>query len=456
MLVVPATAAFADASISVGTGPLTDITVTPDLNCAVNHTGDSDGEFYGSTACGTLVAVGGTLYGPEGIPAGGSASPRTTFTPVSQTGPTGAGTGSNPFVITTVVDLGTSGIRLTETDSYVSGEESYKTTVSLKNNGGGSVTPIVYRAGDCFLQDSDVGDGSVTAVPAGHAVTCVADSGRIEQWFPLTPGSHYLEDNYNTVWAAIGSQTAFPDTCQCGTQLDNGAGLSWSSPIGAGGTLEVSHLTVFSPLGIQPLTTTKTADTGSVPASAPDAYTITVSNPNSSIATIDGISDTLPAGFTYAAGSTTGATTGNPSAAGQTLTWSGPFDVPAASGPTPGTLSLHFGVTVSGTPGTYTNQASGVSASLTIVGTGPTAGVTVTPAETSTSSSSTSTSSSTTSTTGLSTPTSSTVDPSTSSTSTTVRPTTTSSAVGRASVAGVAVVATTVPVPVAALPAFTG
>ena len=85
-------------------GPLTRIEITNDLNCAVDHTGDSAPEFYGDTACGTLVAVGGTLYGPADIPAGESASPRTPFTPVSQTGVLGAGTVGDPYRIVTVVD----------------------------------------------------------------------------------------------------------------------------------------------------------------------------------------------------------------------------------------------------------------------------------------------------------------------------------------------------------------
>jgi hypothetical protein len=65
-------------------GPLTSIAISDDLNCAVSHIDDLDPEFYDTTACATLVAVGGTLYGPADIPAGSSAGPRTTYTPVAQ------------------------------------------------------------------------------------------------------------------------------------------------------------------------------------------------------------------------------------------------------------------------------------------------------------------------------------------------------------------------------------
>ena len=149
---------------------------------------------------------------------------------------TGSGTSSDPFTIVTVVSLGTSGLRITETDSYVVGEESYRTDVTVTNLSETPKTATLYRAGDCFLQNSDLGFGS--ADPSTGAVSCVAgvDDGngnivpgpRIEQWFPLSAGSHYLEDDFDSVWSAIGAQTPFTDSCaECANYVDNGAGLSW-------------------------------------------------------------------------------------------------------------------------------------------------------------------------------------------------------------------------------------
>jgi uncharacterized repeat protein (TIGR01451 family) len=359
-------------------GPLTNIGISDQLNCSVNHTSDAAGEFYGDTACGTLVAVGGALFGPASIPAGGSASPRTPFTPVSQSTVTGTGTSADPYRVVTVVDLGTTGLRITETDSYVVGDESYRTDVQVANSGTASQDAILYRAGDCFLQSSDVGFGSVDTATGAVACTAgTAPGSRIEQWFPISPGSHYYEAGYSEVWAQIGGQQSFPDTCRCAEFIDNGAGLSWNITIPAGGSVTRSHLTTFSPLGRLPLSTTKTADAATVGAGAADGYTITVSNPNVGAVTLSSITDTLPAGFTYTAGSTTGATTADPSITGQTLTWAGPFTVPAATGATPGTLTLHFGVTVSSTPGDYFNNAGAESADFTVAPTGDTARITV-------------------------------------------------------------------------------
>src|SRR5580693_6171392 len=47
---------FADQAIT-SAGPLTNIGISSDLNCSVNHTGDSAGEFFGSTACATEIAI---------------------------------------------------------------------------------------------------------------------------------------------------------------------------------------------------------------------------------------------------------------------------------------------------------------------------------------------------------------------------------------------------------------
>jgi uncharacterized repeat protein (TIGR01451 family) len=127
--------------------------------------------------------------------------------------------------------------------------------------------------------------------------------------------------------------------------------------------------------GATTLSTSKTADSATTEAGGSNGYTITVENTSGAQATLDSITDTLPAGFTYSAGSTTGATTDDPSVNGQTLTWQGPFVVPASS-----SISVHFGVTVSSLEGGYDNEAGGTSSDAAVTPSGPTATVTVTPA----------------------------------------------------------------------------
>ena len=373
---VPLVAAASKSITSAG--PLNNITISSELNCAVNHNGDDDGEFFSDTACATEIAVGGAIYGPSSIPAGNSPGG---YTAVSQSAVTGSGTSANPYKLVTVVDVGTTGLRITETDTYVVGQESYRTDVQVTNRGTSNKSAILYRGGDCYLQNSDHGWGKVGS-PAG-AVACLAGTSstpgtRIEQWVPLTAGSRYFEAGYSTVWDAMDAMTNFPNTCECGTYEDNGAGLSWSLAIPAGGSRTVSHLTNFSPLGNLALSTTKTADQATVSAGAQDGYTITVSNPNAVVVHLVSISDTLAAGFSYVTGSTTGVTTSNPTVSAQTLRWVGPFTVPAASGQTPGHVTLHFNVRVSSTPGVYYDNATADGGSFTVIATGATAPITVT------------------------------------------------------------------------------
>lgn len=230
-------------------GPLTRIETSPELNCGVSHAGDTHGEFFGWSACGTLLAADGVLYGPGVIPAGGSASPLTPWTPIDQQ-VSGAGTSSNPYRIITVVSGG--GFRVTQTDTYVEGAEDYGTRVAISNETASARQVTLYRAGDCYLQDNDYGYGAADPVSGSVACTAGQEPGsRIEQWAPLTPGSHYYESFYGSVWGWVGSQEPFPDSCDCGVYQDNGAGLSWTTTIGAGSSASFSHLTAFSPTGQQ-------------------------------------------------------------------------------------------------------------------------------------------------------------------------------------------------------------
>ena len=94
----------------------------------------------------------------------------------------------------------------------------------------------------------------------------------------------------------------------------------------AGQRLRLSriHLTTFSPLGLVPLVASKTADSGTTDAGGTNGYTISISNPNADGASLASITDTLPSGFAYLPGTTTGATTVDPVIVGNVLTWTGP------------------------------------------------------------------------------------------------------------------------------------
>jgi uncharacterized repeat protein (TIGR01451 family) len=367
--------AAAGAASITSAGPLTQVGVSTDttLDCSANHTGDTSGEFYNGTSCGTWTVVDGTLYGPD-LQATGLAT--TQYTPVSQTGPTGTGTTADPFKIVTVADAGTTGIRLTQTDTYTTGLESFNTDVAVSNTSTSSHTLRVYRAADCFLQNDDQGFGALDTGTGAVACTTGLEAGaRIEQWFPVTAGSHALEAGYSDVYAAIAGNQPFDDTCVCTTKVDNGAGLSWDATLAASTSKTFSSLITFSPLGVQPLSLTITPDATSVASGGTAGYTIKVHNPNTGPVTLSSLSDVIPATFTYVTGSTTGLTSANPTiGSGNTLTWNGSLVVPGS-----GDGLLHFSATVGTTTGSFTSSATGIaSGGYTVVDSGPEGAVMVT------------------------------------------------------------------------------
>ena len=67
---------------------------------------------------------------------------------MSQTGVTGSGTAADPFKVVTVVDVAATGLRIQQTDTYVTGQEFYTTEVMISNNGGATASGVLYRAGD--------------------------------------------------------------------------------------------------------------------------------------------------------------------------------------------------------------------------------------------------------------------------------------------------------------------
>jgi hypothetical protein len=286
-VVLPASAAAAPPFKDIGTagGPLNHVYVANELSCQIQHTGDSVFEFYPSAAvpgdCGTFlfVAGAGTLFTPNFSSHDTSAtsfpSGSTAFTPVGTQTTSGSGSGADPFKVVTVADAGATGLRLTETDTYVAGSESYRTDVTVQNTGAGAQSGVIYRAGDCFLQDSDTGFGFLASVPAGTGVGCSATANnsppnRIEEWVPITGGSSYTEDDFSTVWSQINAHSAFPNACaQCTTNTDNGAGLSWPFSVAGGASQTFSHTTTFSPTGGVIPTPSAGGGGGSTPTATP-------------------------------------------------------------------------------------------------------------------------------------------------------------------------------------------
>ncbi len=89
-----------------------------------------------------------------------------------------------------------------------------------------------------------------------------------------------------------------------------------------------------------------------------DSLAIEVSNVHDHDVVVSSIAAELPGGFRYTPGSTAGAVTGDPTVTGQTLTWTGPFMLPAHSN-----LLFGFGASIDPalTGGDYVTTASAVT-----------------------------------------------------------------------------------------------
>lgn len=247
----------------VAAGPLTEIAIGDGLQCGVRYAGDSHPEFFGPRvpgACGTFVAVGaavadgGTVYGPADLPAG-STSP-TPFTAVSQSPVSGNGLAGDPYRLTTAVALGDTGLELTQTVTYVNGQEAFRTDLTLRNRGATTLATRIYGGADCYLGESDFGYGFVDRSTDNglRGVFCTKQpnndpEGRVEGLIPLTPGAGFVEGRFSEVWREISSGGDLSGTCQCSANIDNGMAIGWSFVLTPGESVTRSFATAFSPEG---------------------------------------------------------------------------------------------------------------------------------------------------------------------------------------------------------------
>lgn len=242
------------------------ICIASDSSIQVSHSSWPNGQVYGwqssDADSGIWLWAGGDVFGPDACYAARTTKNLLTVRPwsaVSHSGPTGSGTAASPWVVTTVLGAGSSGIQVTQRVSYVNGQAYFRLQWDVKNSGG-SQTVNLFHGVDSYFADSDYGIGYHD--PASGAVGGRADAGNWYMLFvPETPASRYREGWYFDVWNEIGycgdSQTCpVSGGCFQGTGLsnaissastDNGFGLQWQRTIAAGATVTLSDWWTFGP-----------------------------------------------------------------------------------------------------------------------------------------------------------------------------------------------------------------
>jgi hypothetical protein len=179
---------------------------------------------------GVFVRIAGVNYGPNfnEHSCGSAAIQPTPWTPVSITPVTGTGTSGNPFTVVVVVDAGATGLRMTETLTYVNGATTTNTTFVFQNTNaaGGQIAFDVFFGADLYLADSDSGIPFLAAgnAPGGH--DCAAQTYSI-YFLTTTPNDRYGAEHWSTVWSEIAAgmlSNSVDAVCQ-----DNGAANQWQN-----------------------------------------------------------------------------------------------------------------------------------------------------------------------------------------------------------------------------------
>jgi hypothetical protein len=241
-------------------GPLSDIYIGNDLGCQVRNGGFSSTEYFPNAAgpgdCGTFLDltsdnVSGGLFGPDFAdhPGGTHTAFSQGETPFTASAGnqtlTGSGTAASPYAVTTTVTLTSPTgnvpvtLQVTEVDSYVVGDNFYRTDVTITNTGsapddnGG----WLYHAADCQLHGSDTGFGAFQP-NAGSPITAACTPNvlgnppsALEEFVPISSGSSWEQSIVPTIWTNL-DDSALNDNCNdCrGTAMDNAEGIAYAFP----------------------------------------------------------------------------------------------------------------------------------------------------------------------------------------------------------------------------------
>ncbi|MBF6612249.1 MAG: S-layer homology domain-containing protein [Chloroflexi bacterium] len=242
-----------NANQTINSFPLT-ITVEDNTRMNIRYRNPGEYQFFGQDAEGVYlwVNVGGTttVYGPGQVPAG---RPTNQYTAVSNT-LSGAGTPSNPYVITTVNSVPNTPLRLTQRATYVNGAEFVALQFSLSQVGGTQpLTATLFHAADLYTAGSDSGFGYYDPSTGGVGDYFTRTNGTVlyQQFVPTTPANAYMESYYGTIWDRIGDTTGpgagFDNTIISDTLHDSGAGLQWNLTVPTTGNVTVGDTDLFSP-----------------------------------------------------------------------------------------------------------------------------------------------------------------------------------------------------------------
>jgi len=228
-------------------GPLTHVYLGNELSCQIAYAGDAAFELFPSRNipgdCGTLVALDGALYAPElhGPRELGRQRRRADHGvhPREPDAVSGTGTAAKPVP-------GDDGRhprrqrRADHADRLLRHGRSPTAPTSRCRRGRRAEAPDPLRAGDCYLQESDVGSASrgpqrgrlleEREQPAGRRSRSGIDHGR----------HNYLQAGSATSGGRSHADAA-GQQCRCTESIDQAPASSWTLDVPAGGSKTVAH-----------------------------------------------------------------------------------------------------------------------------------------------------------------------------------------------------------------------
>lgn len=194
---------------------------------------DDDAQFYGGHAEGAYLWVhpssgSTTVWGPENVP--GYDDLVYGYTPVSNT-LSGTGSAGDPWVVTTIVTVGSFGIEFIQRVVYVNGQDHITNDWTIHNTGSTSFTGMhLFHAADLSYSGYEYGYyDSGTGAIGGYNIS--TPEYQIFRPQPGVSASHYEEIEYGALWRHIGNLsgpgTGLSDSCRCIDLTDSMAGLEW-------------------------------------------------------------------------------------------------------------------------------------------------------------------------------------------------------------------------------------
>jgi hypothetical protein len=242
----------APATVTITGNPLT-IVIGDETSMEVYNSSVSPGGQYYPNDCtagetadsGVFAATGGAIYGPDfnNHPCGSASNSYTPWTKVSLSPVTGTGTSGSPFTVTVVVDAGATGLRLTETITYVNGSKAATIALAFSDMGAAAVTWDTFIGADLYLASSDTG------VPALVAGAAAGKDCQFQNYTILfgnaTANDRYSANGFGTIWDEI-SAGSLSNTVASGC-IDNGIANEWTGrTLNPGGSTTINSSVSFT------------------------------------------------------------------------------------------------------------------------------------------------------------------------------------------------------------------